>query len=47
MSINISSVLMPMVFGTAGVVVGVSVVFWTLGAMVGLGSQAAWKLRPK
>ena len=47
MSINISSVLMPMVFGTAGVVVGVSVVFWTLGAMVGLGSRAAFNLRPK
>ncbi|MEY4345523.1 MAG: hypothetical protein RL032_1355 [Pseudomonadota bacterium] len=47
MSINISSVLMPMVFGTVGVVVGVSVVFWTVGAMVGLGSQAAFKLRQK
>jgi MFS family permease len=47
MSINISSVLMPMVFGTVGVVVGVSVVFWTVGALVGLGSQAAFKLRPK
>ena len=46
MSINLSSVLMPMLFGTAGVVVGVSVVFWTVGAMVGLGAQAAWKLRP-
>ena len=46
MSINLSSVLMPMLFGTAGVVVGVSVVFWTVGAMVGLGARAAWHLRP-
>ena len=45
-SINLSSVLMPMLFGTAGAVVGVSVVFWTVGAMVGLGARLAWKLRP-
>ncbi|WP_342621160.1 MFS transporter [Rhodoferax sp. GW822-FHT02A01] len=46
MSINLSSVLMPMLFGTAGMVVGVSIVFWTVGAAVGLGSRAAWHLRP-
>jgi predicted MFS family arabinose efflux permease len=46
MSINLSSVLMPMLFGTAGLVVGVSVVFWTVGAAVALGSRAAWHLRP-
>lgn len=46
MSINLSSVLMPMLFGTAGMVVGVSVVFWTLGVAIGLGSHAAWHLRP-
>ena len=45
MTINLSSVLMPVLFGTAGVVVGVSVVFWTVGALVGLGSHAAWGLR--
>lgn len=45
MTINLSSVLMPMLFGTAGVVVGMSVVFWTVGALVGLGSHAAWGLR--
>jgi len=39
-------VLMPMLFGTAGMVVGVSVVFWTLGAMVSAGSALAWRLRP-
>lgn len=46
MSINLSSVIMPMLFGTAGLVVGVSVVFWTVGAAVALGSRAAWRLRP-
>ena len=46
MSINFSSVVMPMLFGTAGLVVGVSVVFWTVGVAVGLGAHAAWRLRP-
>jgi predicted MFS family arabinose efflux permease len=46
MAINGSSVVMPMLFGTAGAVVGVSVVFWFVGAAVGLGSQAAWHMRP-
>ena len=46
MTINGSSVLMPLLFGTAGAVVGVSVVFWTVGALVGLGSRIAWGLRP-
>ncbi len=47
MSVNLSSVLMPMLFGTAGMVVGVSVVFWTVGAAVAMGSRAAWYLRPQ
>jgi len=46
MAINLSSVLMPMLFGTAGMVVGVSVVFWTVGAGVGIGARVAWHLRP-
>ena len=46
MTLNLSSVLMPMLFGTAGLVVGVSVVFWTVGAMVGAGAPLAWRLRP-
>ena len=46
MSINASSVLMPMVFGAAGAVAGVSPVFWVVGAAVGWGSRAAWRLRP-
>ena len=43
--INASSVAMPMLFGAAGAVVGVSGVFWTVGAAVGLGSRQAWRLR--
>nr|WP_269813978.1 MFS transporter [Rhodoferax ferrireducens] len=46
MSINASSVLMPLLFGTAGAVVGVSVVFWTVGLAVGAGARPAWLLRP-
>ena len=46
MAINASSVLMPMLFGTAGAAVGVSVVFWTVGAAVGAGARTAWRLRP-
>ena len=46
MTINASSVLMPMMFGTAGATLGVSLVFWTVGAAVGLGARSAWFLRP-
>ncbi len=46
MAINASSVMMPMLFGTAGAVVGVSVVFWTVGAGVAAGARSAWHLRP-
>ena len=46
MSINASSVLMPMLFGAAGAVAGVSPVFWVVGACVALGAPGAWRLRP-
>lgn len=45
MVINASSVLMPILFGTVGAVVGVSVVFWVVGTVVGTTSRVAWKLR--
>ena len=45
MSLNGSSVLMPMLFGSIGAVVGVKIVFWVVGGLVGLGSRAAWHLR--
>lgn len=46
MSINASSVLMPMLFGLAGALAGVAPLFWAVGAGVGLGSPMAWRLRP-
>ena len=45
MAINASSVLMPMLFGVAGAVVGVAGLFWTVGAVVGLGARSAYKLK--
>ena len=45
MAINASSVLMPLLFGTAGAAVGVSVVFWSVGLAVGAGARSAWRLR--
>ena len=45
MAINFSSVVMPLMFGSAGAVLGVSVLFWTVGSAVGLGARVAWKLR--
>ncbi len=46
MAINASSVFMPLLFGWAGALVGVSGLFWAVGAMVGGGARQAWALRP-
>jgi MFS family permease len=45
MMINASSVAMPMLFGAAGAVVGVSAVFWTIAATVGAGTRLAFGLK--
>ena len=45
MAINASSVLMPLLFGTAGAVVGVGGLFWAVGAAVGAGARVAWRMR--
>jgi MFS family permease len=45
MAINASSVLMPMLFGTAGALIGISGVFWVTGTLVGVGARSAWYLR--
>lgn len=45
MAINGSSVVMPLLFGSLGVLVGVSGVFWGVGALVGLGSRLAWGIK--
>lgn len=44
MAINGSSVLMPLLFGSAGVVVGAAGVFWVTGAVVGLGARLPLKV---
>lgn len=46
MAINGSSVLMPLLFGSAGVVVGATGVFWTVGAVVGAGARLALGMAP-
>lgn len=45
MSINASSVAMPILFGTAGVLIGVSGLFWIVGAAVGAGARMASRLQ--
>jgi MFS family permease len=45
MSINVSSILTPLVFGTVGAAVGVTSVFWLVGATAGCCTRAAWKIR--
>jgi predicted MFS family arabinose efflux permease len=44
-SVNVSSILTPLVFGTVGAAIGVASVFWVVGAMVASGTRAAWRLR--
>ena len=44
MAINASSVVMPMLFGTAGAVIGVAGVFWVVGATVGACARTAWRM---
>ena len=44
MAINTSSVMMPMIFGSLGAVLGVSVLFWATGALVGVASRLPWLL---
>lgn len=45
MAINASSSVMPLVFGSVGAALGPAVLFWIVGAAVGLGSQSAIGLR--
>jgi MFS family permease len=45
MTINASSVAMPMLFGAAGSLVGIGAVFWAMAAMVGAGSRLALRLK--
>jgi sugar phosphate permease len=45
MAINTSSVVMPVLFGTAGAVIGIAGVFWFAGVAVASGARTAWRLR--
>ena len=45
MTINFSSFLMPMLFGSLGAVVGVSGLFWLVGGMLGLGARTSRGLK--
>jgi MFS family permease len=44
MAINASSVAMPMLFGATGAFIGISGVFWIVGAAVGAGTRLALRL---
>ena len=46
MSINASSVAMPMLFGALSSLIGVAGLFWIVGAAVGGASRSAWLLKP-
>lgn len=45
MTLNASSVAMPMLFGAAGAVTGVTGVFWIVGGVVALGTRSVWGLQ--
>jgi predicted MFS family arabinose efflux permease len=45
MTINASSVAMPLILGAAGAAVGTSALFWAIAALVGMGSWQARKLK--
>lgn len=47
MTINASSVAMPMLFGAAGAVIGIGGVFWIVGGVVAMGSHTVWKLKAR
>lgn len=46
MAVNASSVFMPVMFGSVGAVVGVSLVFWVMGTAVASSARLAWSVRP-
>jgi MFS family permease len=46
MALNVSSTLMPMVFGATGAMAGAALLFWVVGSAVGAGSWLARRLVP-
>ena len=45
MTINASSVAMPMLFGSIGALIGIAGVFWVVGGVVSLGARATWGVK--
>jgi MFS family permease len=45
MSVNVSSIVTPLVFGTVGAAIGVASVFWAVAASAACGARPAWKLK--
>lgn len=45
MTINASSVAMPMLFGSLGALIGIAGVFWVVGGVLALGARATWGLK--
>jgi MFS family permease len=45
MTINASSVAMPMLFGSLGALIGIGGVFWVVGGVVAIGARATWGLK--
>jgi MFS family permease len=45
MTLNASSVAMPMLFGAAGAIIGIAGVFWVVGGVVAAGTHAVWGLK--
>jgi len=45
MTINASSVAMPMLFGSLGALIGIAGVFWVVGGVVAVGARATWGLK--
>lgn len=46
MTINMSSTVMPLLFGLAGTAIGAATLFWVMGAAVGAGSLPARRMAP-
>jgi hypothetical protein len=46
MVMNMSSTVMPLVFGATGTVLGAALLFWAVGAAVGAGAWVARRLNP-
>ena len=45
MTINASSVAMPMLFGSLGALIGIGGVFWVVGGILAVGARATWGLK--